>query len=246
MGPRAGEGAEGPWTAREESTVAESTTASPGFCPEARRASGSPTPGVEEGGKGAGKGRGVRGHEPGASPGLAPPVGRGSRPGPAQGGGAGLQGAPCATVSKRKPAELGEREEGVKPAGGEQALKAPLGAPAGALRGPARGLEGVYLPPGRAPMPPFFSLARVTSGATGAGASVGTGWGRAIPRRRCPASPPLARRGSRAPPRKRDSRELRPRAHAAFPGSAAVEAGDARLCTSPSNSPSLPTGAVDP
>uniref|UniRef100_A0A8C0QNP2 Eukaryotic translation initiation factor 2 subunit 3 n=1 Tax=Canis lupus familiaris TaxID=9615 RepID=A0A8C0QNP2_CANLF len=90
--------------AAEAPAVAVSTTASPGFCPEARRASGSPTPGVEEGGKGAGKGRSVRGHEPGAAPGRAPPAGRRSRPGPAQGGGARRQGAPCGVVATRKPA----------------------------------------------------------------------------------------------------------------------------------------------
>lgn len=114
-GPRAGKGAGGPRVAAEKPAVEASTTASPGFCPEARRASGSPTPGVEEGGKGAGKGRGVWGHEPGAAPGRAPPVGHGSRPGPAQGGGARRQGALCAVVSTRKLATRVGRSKGRKP-----------------------------------------------------------------------------------------------------------------------------------
>lgn len=110
--PRAGKGAGGPRVAAEKPAVATSTTASPGFCREARRASGSPTPGVEEGGKGAGEGRGLRGHEPGAAPGRAPPVGRGSRPGPAQGGGARRQEALCAVVATRKPATRVGRSKG--------------------------------------------------------------------------------------------------------------------------------------
>lgn len=81
-GPQAGKGAEGPRAAAEALEVTASTTASPGFYPEARRVSGSPTPGVEEGGRGAGKGRGERGHEPGASPGRAPPAGGESARGP--------------------------------------------------------------------------------------------------------------------------------------------------------------------
>lgn len=99
-GPRAERGAGGPRVAGEAPAVKTSTTASPGFCPRARGASGSPTPGVEEGGKGAGKGRSLRGQEPGAAPGRAPPAGRGSRPGPAQGGGARRQGARCAVVQR--------------------------------------------------------------------------------------------------------------------------------------------------
>lgn len=140
LGPRAGEGAGGPRATAEAPIVTASTTASRRFYPEARRASGSPTPGVEEGGQGAGKGRGLRGHEPGAAPGRAPPAGRGSRPGPAQGGGARRQGAPCAVVATRKPDTQVVRSKCGKPRVGQQAREAAL-APTGASRGPALGLR---------------------------------------------------------------------------------------------------------
>ncbi|XP_013361742.1 PREDICTED: collagen alpha-2(I) chain-like [Chinchilla lanigera] len=111
-----------------------------------------------------------------------------------------------------------EGAEGAQPRGGDQARSGGgPSAPTGAPRGPARGLAGVYLPPGRAPMPPSFSPARVTSGATGAGPSVGTGWGRAVPSPRRLASPPPARPSSAARRRKGGSSALRPRPAAASP-----------------------------
>lgn len=55
-GAAGGDGAEGPRAAAGALEGTASTTASPGFSPEARRASGSPTPGVEAAGGGRARG----------------------------------------------------------------------------------------------------------------------------------------------------------------------------------------------
>lgn len=236
-GPRAGERAGGPRAAAEAPAVAASTTASPGFCPEARRASGSPTPGVEEGGKGAGKGRSVRGHEPGAAPGRAPPAGRGSRPGPAQGGGARRQGVPCAVVATRKPATRVGRSKGGKTRVGKQASVAPS-APIGASRGPARGPRpGGCLPsPWSSANAAIFQPARVTSGAGGAGAGVGAGWGQGYP---TPAGPHVQAGHAGGPHRGNNAagRCTAGPAQRGFPRAVAVGAGNARWCLSPRSGP---------
>lgn len=89
------------------------------------------------------------------------PCGRRERPGPAQGGGAGRrESAPCAAAATRKPATWVGRPRGW---GAESRPGGPGGAPSPrrCLKGAPRaggGPEGVYLPPGRAPMPPSFSL----------------------------------------------------------------------------------------
>lgn len=185
VGPRTGRELRGPKaTAETPAAGAKSTTASPGFCPEARGASGSPTPGVEESGKGAGKGRGVRGHEPGAAPGLAPPAGRGSRPGPAQGGGAAGRGpGPRGRGHGSRPlGGSGREREAAAQRGGQRGLLKPRGCPVGASAPPAGCLPSPWSNANVAIVQPNARHFRRHGAGAGCGSTVEGGLSRA----RCP------------------------------------------------------------
>lgn len=117
-GPRAGRGAGGPQVAAAKPAVTESTTASSGFCPKRAEPRDHPRRGWRKAGKGRERGGacGATSHGPlRAAPGCAPPVGHGSRPGPAQGGGARRHWVLCAVVATRKPATRVGRPKGGKP-----------------------------------------------------------------------------------------------------------------------------------